>query len=85
MSDPGASNPDLITTVIVPVAPRPVVYQIFYTCGILVVLTLIWTGLRFYSRHMRRVAWTIEDFLYIFALVSFSHHLTTTTLYIPSI
>ncbi|KAL0932859.1 uncharacterized protein CTRU02_211822 [Colletotrichum truncatum] len=60
-----------ITTVIVPIAPTAEAVQVVYTNIILVVLVSMWTGLRLYSRHMRRVPFGVDDYLYMVSLILF--------------
>ena len=62
---------DVFTTTVIPIAPTPQAHQVVYTNVILVVLTLVWTVMRFYSRHVRKAPWAVEDFLYLGSLVFF--------------
>ncbi|KAF9872095.1 integral membrane protein [Colletotrichum karsti] len=65
-----AADLEPITTVIVPIAPTADALQVIYTNIVLVVLVSIWTGLRLYSRHMRRVPFGVDDHLYMVSLIA---------------
>lgn len=58
-----------IKTTIVPLAANPNAVQVIYTNIVLVTLVTVWTGLRLYSRKMRRVPFGVDDSLYMVALV----------------
>ncbi|KAF6790390.1 integral membrane protein [Colletotrichum sojae] len=70
------SDLEPITTTIVPVADTPEAIQVIYTNILLAVLVTIWTGLRLYSRHMRRVPFGIEDYLYMLSLILYYAFIT---------
>ncbi|KAK1471789.1 integral membrane protein [Colletotrichum cuscutae] len=60
-----------ITTTFVPLAANPNATQVIYTNIVLVTLVTVWTGLRLYSRKMRRVPFGVDDSLYMVALILF--------------
>ncbi|KAI3542584.1 integral membrane protein [Colletotrichum filicis] len=60
-----------ITTTVVPLAANPNATQVIYTNIVLVTLVTVWTGLRLYSRKMRRVPFGVDDSLYMVALILF--------------
>lgn len=68
-TDPTGDNGKFTTTVI-PLAARADVHQFIWCAGVFLVLVSIWTGLRVYSRRIRRLPLAVEDALYHIAVVS---------------
>lgn len=64
------SHDEKFTTTVIPLAARADVHQFIWCSGIFLVLVTIWTGLRIYSRRIRRLPLAIEDVLYYISVVS---------------
>jgi hypothetical protein len=72
-TDPTDNNGQFTTTII-PLAPRADVHQFIWCAGVFLVLVSIWTGLRIYSRSIRRLDLGVEDALYYASVVSSRAH-----------
>lgn len=68
-TDP-TSNDEKFTSTVVPLAARTDVHQFIWCAGVFLVLVTIWTGLRAYSRRIRRLPLAMEDALYHISVVS---------------
>ncbi|KKY36501.1 putative integral membrane protein [Diaporthe ampelina] len=69
-TDP-TSNDEKFTSTVVPLAARTDVHQFIWCAGVFLVLVTIWTGLRAYSRRIRRLPLAMEDALYHISVISF--------------
>lgn len=68
-TDPTADN-EKFTTTVIPLAARADVHQFIWCAGVFLVLVSIWTGMRVYSRRIRRLPLAVEDALYHISVVS---------------
>ena len=68
-TEPTSDN-EKFTSTVIPLAARADVHQFIWCAGVFLVLVTIWTGLRIYSRRIRRLPLAIEDALYHISVVS---------------
>lgn len=68
-TDPTSSD-EKFTSTIIPLAARADVHQFIWCAGVFLILVTIWTGLRVYSRRIRRLPLAVEDALYHISVVS---------------
>ncbi|KAI7783217.1 integral membrane protein [Diaporthe eres] len=69
-TDPTSSD-EKFTSTIIPLAARADVHQFIWCAGVFLILVTIWTGLRVYSRRIRRLPLAVEDALYHISVISF--------------
>lgn len=64
------NNNEKFTSTVIPLAARADVPQFIWCAGVFLVLVTIWTGLRVYSRRIRRLPLAMEDALYHISVAS---------------
>ncbi|KAK7707030.1 hypothetical protein SLS64_007239 [Diaporthe eres] len=69
-TDPTSSD-EKFTSTIIPLAARADVHQFIWCASVFLILVTIWTGLRVYSRRIRRLPLAVEDALYHISVISF--------------
>ncbi|KAI3393495.1 hypothetical protein diail_4216 [Diaporthe ilicicola] len=69
-TDPTDSR-EKFTSIIIPLAARADVHQFIWCAGAFLALVTVWTGMRVYSRRIRRLPLAVEDALYHISVISF--------------